>query len=126
MEGLRETFTNSRFEARVVRDRFPREVIPVFRPLLAPNRYKGAYGGRGGAKSHFFAELLIQRCLERPTRAVCVREIQKSLEQSVKRLLEDKIKARGLGDRFRVMATHIEAPHDGIIIFQGMQDHTAE
>jgi len=101
-------------------------VLSVFQPLLAPNRYKGAYGGRGGAKSHFFAELLLHRCVVQPTRAVCVREIQRSLEQSVKRLLEDKIVSLGLSERFRVMATHIETPHDGIIIFQGMQDHTAE
>jgi hypothetical protein len=35
----------------------------VFLPLLAPSRYKGAYGGRGSGKSHFFAELLIEDCL---------------------------------------------------------------
>ncbi len=31
----------------------------VFVPLLEKSRYKGAYGGRGSGKSHFFAELLI-------------------------------------------------------------------
>jgi len=36
----------------------------VFMPLLAPNRYKGAYGGRAGAKSHFFADLCLEYCLE--------------------------------------------------------------
>ena len=101
-------------------------MLPVFRPLLQDVRYKAAFGGRGGAKSHFFAEALVARCVERQTRAVCVREIQRSLEQSVKRLLEDKIARMGVSDRFRVLNTHIETPHDGIIIFQGMQDHTAE
>jgi len=62
----------------------------------------------------------------RPIRAVGVREIQRSLEQSVKRLIEDKIAKFGLGSKFRCLQTHIEAPNGGIIIFQGMQNHTAE
>jgi len=99
----------------------------VFEPLLAPSRYKGIYGGRGGAKSHFFADQLIDESLRHPgLRCVCVREYQVSLEQSVKRLLEDKINAYGLGREFRVMNSCIETPGDGIIIFQGMQSHTAE
>ena len=32
----------------------------VFEPLLVPARYKGAHGGRGSGKSHFFAEKLIE------------------------------------------------------------------
>jgi phage terminase large subunit len=99
----------------------------VFAPLLAPSRYKGAHGGRGSGKSHFFAEALVERCILRPgTRWVCVREIQKSLEQSVKRLIEDKIEALGVGSLFRVLDDKVETPGDGIIIFQGMQNHTAE
>src|SRR5579864_6691096 len=98
----------------------------VFVPLLEPARYKGAYGGRGSGKSHHFADSLIERCLLRFTRAVCIREVQRTLEQSVKRLLEDKIIAFGLQREFRVLNTHIETPRDGVIIFNGMQDHTAE
>ena len=97
----------------------------VFVPILQPSRYKGAWGGRGSGKSHFYAELLIERCLMTPTRAVCVREVQKSLAQSVKQLLEDKIKHYGLESRFRLLNDRIETPNGGLIIFQGMQDHTA-
>lgn len=102
------------------------ELPRAFRPLLAPARYKGAHGGRGGAKSWCFAHLLILRCLQGTVRAVCIREVQRSLEQSVKRLLEDRIQALGVGSQFRVLNTHIETPGGGIIIFQGMQNHTAE
>lgn len=102
------------------------EIPRVFRPLLDPARYKGAHGGRGGAKSWFFANLLILKCLRETTRAVCIREVQRSLTQSVKRLLEDRIQALGVGAQFRVLNTHIETPGGGIIIFQGMQNHTAE
>ena len=99
----------------------------VFEPLLQPARYKGIYGGRGGAKSHAFADLLIDDCIRhRGLRAVCVREYQTSLEQSVKRLLDDKIQAYDLARQFRILNTHIETPGDGIIIFQGMQAHTAD
>jgi phage terminase large subunit len=98
----------------------------IFKPLLARSRYKGIYGGRASGKSHFFAELAIERCIESKTLIVCIREIQKSLEQSVKRLLENKIQALGVGHLFEIQHDRIIAPHGGLIIFQGMQNHTAD
>lgn len=101
----------------------------VFRPLLEPARYKGAHGGRGSGKSHFFADLMIEDSLaERGLRSVCIREVQKSLKDSAKRLIEDKLQEHRLGepDGFKVFREVIETPGDGVIIFQGMQDHTAE
>lgn len=102
------------------------QTAAVFEPLLHPARYKGARGGRGGAKSKFLGGLLIDDCMREPIRAVCVREIQKSLEQSVKRLLEDTIEEYGVGHLFNVKKSWIETPHDGVIIFQGMRDQSAE
>jgi hypothetical protein len=94
---------------------------------LKPARYKGAHGGRGSGKSHFFAEQLVQDCLAEPGMlAVCIREVQKTLAQSSKRLIEDKIAAFGMGAHFRVYSDRIETPGGGLIIFVGMQDHTAE
>jgi phage terminase large subunit len=101
----------------------------VFRPLLEPARYKAAYGGRGSGKSHFFADLLIEDSLyEKGLRSVCIREVQKSLKDSAKRLLEDKLGEHRLGetDGFKVFREVIETPGDGVVTFQGMQDHTAE
>ena len=99
----------------------------VYKPFTQPSRYKGAYGGRGGAKSHEFAKNLLKRCIEKPgTRAVCVREYQTSLKQSVKLVLEDKIQAFDLGGYFDPGVSEIKTPGDGVIIFQGMQDHTAD
>lgn len=97
-------------------------------PLLSPQRYKAAYGGRGSGKSHAFAELMIEaHIVDQRRRSVCVREVQKSLSQSVKRLLENKIEAMGAGSYFEVQETQIKSRHgDGIIIFQGMQNHTAD
>ena len=98
----------------------------VFEPLLHPSRYKGAYGGRGSGKSHHFAEKVIQAALTSPKRIVCIREVQKSIKESVKRLLEDKIKALDVGSYFQVLDREIRATNGSLIIFQGMQDHTAE
>jgi len=97
----------------------------IFEPLLAPSRYKGAYGGRGSGKSHFFGELLVETCQAEPgTSAVCIREAQRSLAQSSKRLIESKIAALGLGHQFRIYSDKIATPGDGIIIFRGMQSYT--
>lgn len=99
----------------------------AFAPLLTPSRYKGAWGGRGSGKSHFFAENLVDLAVSNPgLRAVCIREIQKSLKESAKKLIEDKIQALGVGSLFEVLTDQIKTPGGGVIIFQGMQDHTAE
>ena len=105
------------------------QTAEAFDKLLDPARYKAAYGGRGSGKSHFFADLLIEDSLcERGLRSVCIREVQKSLKDSAKRLIEDKLQEHRLGeaDGFKVFREVIETPGDGIITFQGMQDHTAE
>lgn len=107
----------------------------VFAPLLEPARYKGAHGGRGSGKSHFFAEMLLEDCLYEPgasggegMRAVCIREVQKDLSQSSKALLDSKLNSLNLGeaDGFKSYKDVITTPGDGIIIFKGMNDYTAD
>lgn len=101
----------------------------AFTPLLEPARYKGAHGGRGSGKSHFFAGLMIEDSLCEPgLLSVCIREVQKSLKQSSKRLIESKLRDLGLGEKdgFKVFNEVIQTPGDGLVAFQGMQDHTAE
>lgn len=99
-----------------------------FRPLLESARYKAAWGGRGSGKSHAFAELLIEEhVIDQNQSSVCIREVQKSIKMSVKRLLEDKIQSLGVADYFEVQETQIKSRHGkGVIIFQGMQNHTAD
>lgn len=106
----------------------------VFTPLLEPARYKGAWGGRGSGKSHFFAELGIEDAVRFPgdwgegLRWLCFREVQKSLKESAKFLIEKKIQDLGLGeaDGFKVFRDVVELPNDGLIAFTGLQDHTAD
>ena len=60
------------------------------------------------------------------TDIVCIRETQTSIKQSVKKLVEMKIEAHGLGKMFTVLDQEIRSCLGGTIIFQGMQNHTAE
>ncbi len=106
----------------------------VFAPLLEPQRYKGAHGGRGSGKSYFFADKLIEDCMAEPgttgvgMRAVCIREVQKDLAQSSKALIESRMTEHKIGsaDGFRTYREVIETPGDGLIMFKGMQDYTAD
>lgn len=106
----------------------------VFAPLLGPARYKAAWGGRGSGKSHFFAELAIEDSLAEPgesgegLRTVCIREVQKDLAQSSKALIEAKLSALRLteADGFKVFKDVIQTPGDGLMIFKGMNDYTAD
>lgn len=100
----------------------PRALVP----LLDPARYKGAHGGRGSGKSHFFAELMIEENATQRLDNVCLREIQKSLEFSVKKLLEMKIEALNVGSYFEVQDKRILTKNGGVIIFEGLQNHTAD
>ena len=111
------------------------ETAEVFKPLLEPAPYKGAHGGRGSGKSHFFAEKLIEDSLAEPgesggegLKSVCIREVQKDLAQSSKALIESKLSKFGIteADGFKVFRDVIECPGDGLIIFKGMNDYTAD
>lgn len=101
----------------------------VFEPLLKPSRHKAAWGGRGSGKSYHFAGQLIEDSLyEKGLLSVCIREVQKDLKDSSKRLIEALLAEYRLGapDGFKTFTDRIQTPGDGVIIFQGMQDHTAE
>ncbi|TXH56894.1 MAG: PBSX family phage terminase large subunit [Desulfurellales bacterium] len=103
------------------------EVGAVFEPLLTSSRYKGAWGGRGSGKSQFFADLMLIYAVQKPGfRALCCREVQKSLKESAKRLIESKIEGRGLSKLFDVQEAQIKTPGGGLIVFAGLQDHTSE
>jgi phage terminase large subunit len=102
------------------------DVPRAFQPLLKPARYKGAYGGRGSGKSHFFGEQIILRAFAKPTRIACIREVQNSIKDSVKQLLIDKIQKLGLGTFFDPLETEIRAANGSLIVFKGMQSYNAE
>lgn len=100
--------------------------------FLVPHRYKGVKGGRGSGKSHFFATLAVVQMLADPhTDFLCLREVQQSLKFSAKKLIESKIEAMGVGHHFKIVDNEIRrigpsGMTTGVMLFQGMKDHTAE
>ena len=103
-------------------------VPKVFAPLWKDKAsYRGTFGGRGSGKSHNFATMMVIRASkQKGFRAICVREVQRSLKESALRLISDTIERLGLGSEFDVQSTQIKTPGNGLITFSGMQDHTAE
>jgi phage terminase large subunit len=102
------------------------ETPRVFRPLDQPSRYKGAHGGRGSGKSHYFAERLILKAYCDAVRWVCIREVQNTLRDSVHQLLIDKIQKFGLGTFFETLNGEIRGANGSLIIHRGMQSYNAE
>ncbi len=93
----------------------------AFEGLFRPHRYKAFYGGRGSAKSHSIAAALVLIGAQEPKRILCAREIQKSIADSVKRLLEDKIKALGLSGFYSSTLTGITGKNGTEFLFAGLR-----
>lgn len=105
-----------------MRVEFPRKLEPLFRP----SRIKVAHGGRGSAKSWGFARALLIQAAQRPLRILCAREIQRSIKDSVHRLLTDQIQAMGLGHLYEVLETEIRGKNGSLFLFAGLAQHTVE
>lgn len=97
-------------------------------PLHQPARYKGAKGGRSSGKSHEIATMAVEAMVRDPDlRFVCIRETQRSLAFSAKATIEGKIRQLGVESLFEVQANKIRRRGGiGLMIFEGMQDHTAD
>jgi len=102
-----------------------RAVPAVFVPLLADARYKGAHGGRGSGKSHFFAEQSVLKMYEKPKRIVCLREVQSSIRESVRQLVIDKIEDMNLQSHFEILDQEIRGVNSALMIFKGLQSYNA-
>jgi phage terminase large subunit len=86
-----------------------------------PVRYRAAHGGRGSAKSHSFCQAAILKAAETPLRVGCYREIQRSIRDSVKRLLDDKIRDTGLSEFYQSTDTEIRGANGSLFIFNGLR-----
>lgn len=90
-------------------------------PLLEPKRYKVLYGGRGSAKSWSVARALVALATMKPLRVLCARETQKSIQESVHRLLRDQIGALGVEHLFDVQETKIVGKNGSDFAFAGIR-----
>lgn len=102
------------------------EIPRKLQPLFQPRRRKVAYGGRGSGKSWGFARALLVLAAQRPIRVLCAREVQKSIKDSVHRLLSDQIQAIGLGSFFDILDTEIRGKNGSLFLFAGLASHTVE
>ena len=93
--------------------------------LFQPSRYKVIYGGRGSAKSWTVARALLIIAASKPTRILCGREFQRSMKDSVHKLLSDQIALIGLAHRFTITSTSIVSSCGSEFIFTGLR-HNAE
>lgn len=89
--------------------------------LFRPSRYKAFYGGRGSGKSHSAATALVIQAAQQPLRILCAREIQKSIKDSVKRLIDDKIIDCGLSGHFVSTDTEIRGKNGSLFLFAGLR-----
>lgn len=90
-------------------------------PLLEPKRYKVLHGGRGSAKSWSVARALVHLATIKPIRVLCARETQKSIQESVHRLLKDQIGALGVEALFDVQETKIVGVNGSDFAFAGIR-----
>ena len=95
----------------------------AFRPLFLPSRYKAFYGGRGSGKSHSVATALVLMAAAQPLRILAAREIQRSIRDSSKRLLDDRIAALGLKPRYRSTAEGIRGRNGSQFLFAGLRSN---
>lgn len=86
-------------------------------------RYFAIRGGRGSSKSRSVASALVIRSIQKPLRILCTREIQKSIKDSVKRLLDDEIERLQLQDFFQSTDTEIRGKNGSLFIFAGLRSN---
>ncbi len=86
-----------------------------------PVRYRVAKGGRGSAKSHSFCGAAILKAYETPLRVGVYREIQRSIKDSAKRLLDDKISEYGLSRFYESTDTEIRGANGSLFLFNGLR-----
>lgn len=98
------------------------EIPEAFEGLFEPHRYKVYYGGRGGAKSQTFAIVLLMLGMQRPIRVLCAREVQKSIRDSVKRMLDDEIDRLGMRGFYVSTEMEIRGRNGTLFIFSGLQN----
>ena len=93
------------------------------RPCYVPSRYKIAYGGRGSAKSWGFTGVASALAAHRPLRVLCVRELQNSIQESVHKLLSDRIETLNLASYFDIQKQGIYGTRNNSeFIFAGIKN----
>lgn len=102
------------------------EFPPKLEALFRPSRYKNLHGGRGSGKSWGIARALLVKGAEKKLRILCAREIQKSITDSVHKLLCDQIQEMGLGAFYTITETQIRGLNGTEFFFAGIKGQSVE
>jgi hypothetical protein len=102
------------------------EIPEAFGELFTPSRYKAFHGGRGSAKSTSFAKALLVKGAQSRLRILCGREVQKSIKDSVKQLLDDQIAVMGMEPFYDSIQSEIRGKNSTQFLFSGIGQMTID
>lgn len=94
--------------------------------LNCDKRHRLIVGGRGKGASWSIARELITESVDMPLTTVCVREVQKTIKHSVKKLLMDTINAYDLQSFFTETESEIKGINGSLYTFVGLRDYNAD
>lgn len=98
------------------------QIPESFEGLLDPYRFKVFYGGRGAGKSRTFGDVLLINAAAKKKRVLCAREVQNSIKDSVKRLLDDEIDRLEMRSVFYSTDNEIRNVNTGsLFLFTGLR-----
>lgn len=95
-------------------------------PLFSPFRYKILYGGRGGAKSWGIARALLVIGAKTPLRILCARELQKSIKDSVHKLLSDQVSEMGFDSLYDIQQAKITGKNGTEFFFESLRYNSSQ
>ncbi len=104
------------------------EIVDKVQKTLVPSnkRHRIIYGGRGKGASWSIARILLIKGMKESRFIVCVREVQKTIANSVKKLLEDTIDTFNLRWFYTVKLNEIVGINGTKFIFNGLHDYNAD
>ena len=111
----------SEVQSAIANAEFPKKLECLFVPKF--NRYRIMYGGRGGAKSWGIARALLIKAAQRPLRIMCARELQRSIKDSVHKLLSDQIDKMGLNTFYEITQDTIRGANGSEFLFVGLKNN---
>jgi phage terminase large subunit len=98
------------------------QIPDAFRDLISKKaRYKCYFGGRGGGRSWAAARAILAMSLNSKLRILCAREFQRSIQDSVHRLLSDQIEYLKLHQGYTITRSEIKSQTGSIILFEGLR-----
>ena len=105
-----------------VKVELPPKLVPVFSQPRGDLRFRGAFGGRGSAKSFTFAKMAAIWGYAEPLRILCTRELQVSIKESFHAEVKSAIASTPwLASHYDVGIDYIRGKNGTEFIFRGLR-----